>query len=93
MKLEEFLGAVKEGLELDSLREADRVVRVVVGAIKAALPDDKERIISILLPPELSAGWEQVPQLPEETFERAEMFLEEGEPAEQREEPPSITCG
>jgi uncharacterized protein (DUF2267 family) len=93
MKLEDFLGVVKEGLGLDNLREADRVVRVVVGALKSTLPEEKARAIAEALPEELSTGWESVLPLPEEFLERAEMFLEEGERPEEKPQYPTITDG
>ena len=37
MKVEDFLEAVREGLQAESIQDADRVVRVVVGALKACL--------------------------------------------------------
>ncbi len=92
MKLDVFLAMVREGLDLKDLREADRVVRVVVGALKLSLPEDKERIISEALPEELSAGWETVEPLEEDVADRAEMSLEL-EPPRERHEVPTITDG
>lgn len=93
MKLESFLGIVKEGLGLESLKEADRVVRVVVGALKSTLPEDKASAIAEALPEELSTGWESVAPLLEDFLERAEMFLEEGEIPEEKPQYPTITDG
>jgi uncharacterized protein (DUF2267 family) len=94
MKLDEFLLIVKNGLGLDSLREADRVVRVVVGALKSSLPEDGARAIAEALPEELSSGWEEVPPLPEDILEREDLYLEgDDEPQQVREEYPTITDG
>jgi uncharacterized protein (DUF2267 family) len=93
MKVEEFLEAVREGLQAESIQDADRIVRVVVGALKSSLPAETETAIGRLLPEELAAGWEQVEPLPEEMFERSEMYLEEGPPGKHSAETPTITAG
>ena len=94
MKLDEFLLIVKNGLGLDSLREADTVVRVVVGALKVSLPEEKAWAIAEALPEELSAGWEEVPPLPEDILEREDLYLEgDDETQVAKEEYPSITHG
>ena len=92
MKVDAFLEMVREGLSLNSLGEADRVVRVVVGALKANLPEDKEKVISEALPGELSAGWEDVTPLWEDIADRAETELE-SEPSPPSHEVPTITAG
>ena len=79
MKVEEFLGIIAQGLGLEDLTEADRVVRVVVGALKATLPEDRANTIAGALPEGLSAGWEDVAPLPEAILDRAEFFLEDEE--------------
>jgi len=92
MKLDEFLEMVREGLGLKNLKEADKVVRVVVSALKANLPEDKEAIIADALPGELSSGWEEVEPLPPDIADRAEMSLEmETHPV--KPETPTITDG
>jgi uncharacterized protein (DUF2267 family) len=94
MKVEEFLDIVREGLGLDDLKEADKVVRVVVGALKATLPEDRAASIADALPDGLAAGWEDVAPLPEDMLERAELYLEEDEePRPPREQIPTITQG
>lgn len=94
MKVEEFLGIVREGLGLDDLKEADEVVRVVVGALKATLPEDKAAAIADALPEGLAAGWEDVAPLPEDILERAGLYLEEDdEPRLEPEQIPTITRG
>ena len=92
MKLDDFLEQVRESLGLKNLREADRVVRVVVGALKANLAEDKETIISEALPGELSAGWEEVEPLSPDIADRAEMSLEMETPPV-KHETPTITDG
>jgi len=80
MKVEEFLEAVREGLQADSIKDADKIVRIVAGALKAVLPQDAETALGRLLPDELKAGWEQVEPLPEGLSEREDLYLEEGPP-------------
>jgi uncharacterized protein (DUF2267 family) len=92
MKLEAFFEMVREGLGLKNLKEADQVVRVVVGALKASLPEDKERIISSALPGELSIGWEDVVPLSQDIADRSEMSLEMETPGDMHETP-TITDG
>jgi uncharacterized protein (DUF2267 family) len=92
MKLDDFLEMVREGLGLKNLREADKVVRVVVGTLKANLPEDKEAIIAEALPGELSSGWEEVEPLSPDIADRAEMSIEmETPPVEHGT--PTITDG
>lgn len=91
MRLAEFLEMVREGLGLESIQEADRVVRVVVAALKENLPEDKEKIISDALPGELSDGWEDVAPLSDIT-DRTEMSIEMEAPGE-KHETPTITDG
>lgn len=93
MKLQEFLQSVQNGLGLDSLRDADEVVRVVVGALKAALPADRAAAIADALPEELSQGWDEVAPISEDISDRTEMELEFEETAPQREQVPTITQG
>jgi|GEM_PF-1201416 len=93
MRLEDFLKAIKEDLGLESLSEADRVVSAVVGALKAFLPEEKERIIADALPEKLSAGFESVEPLPEDIIERVELYMEEGEPVPEKPGYPTITQG
>jgi uncharacterized protein (DUF2267 family) len=92
MKLEDFLEMVREGLGLKNLKEADKVVRVVVGVLKANLPEDKEAIIAEALPGELSSGWEEVEPLSSDIADRAEMSLEMETPPV-KPETPTITDG
>lgn len=80
MKVEEFLNAVKEGLKADSIQDADKIVRIVAGALKTVLPQDAETALGKLLPDELQSGWEEIQPLPEEMFEREDLYLEEGPP-------------
>ncbi len=78
--VKEFLQKVKEGLEAERIREADRVVRVVAGALKVSLPDEEQAALGRLLPADMSAAWEGVEPLPREYFERESMYREEGPP-------------
>lgn len=92
MKVEEFLEAVREGLQAESIKDADRIVRVVVGALKALLPEE-ETAIGRMLPGELGTGWEQVEPLPLDHIEREDLYLEEGPPEREPSECPPITAG
>ncbi len=92
MKVDEFLSAVKEGLRADSIQDADRLVRVVLGALKSGLSSDAESAIGTALPDDLKAGWERVEPLPEEAFEREDLYLEEGPPERQPAECPSLSA-
>jgi uncharacterized protein (DUF2267 family) len=91
MKVDEFLTAVKEGLQADSIQDADRIVRIVAGALKTVLPQDAEPALGRLLPEDLKAGWEEVEPLPEDMFEREELYIEEGPPERPPVECPSIS--
>jgi hypothetical protein len=93
MKVEEVLAMVKEGLQADSIEDADRIVRIVAGALKAAVPHDTETAIGRLLPEDLKAGWEQVEPLPEEHFEREDLYMEEGPPEREPAACPPINAG
>lgn len=92
MRLEEFLEIVKKDLELKNIQEAERMVRVVVGALKSGLPEDKQVLISKALPPELSERWVEVVPLSGDIADRAEMSLE-GEPPCEEHGTPTITDG
>ena len=92
MKVVDYLEVIRDELGLESLEEADRVVRAVVGALKLTLPDDKEKVISEALPGELSEGWENVEALSGGSADRTEMEIEiEGPPV--RHDTPTITPG
>lgn len=92
VKMDDFLEKVREGLDLKDLKEADRVVRVVVGALKSGLPEDRELAISSALPGELGAGWEEVEPMTPDIAEMAELVLEmEAPPVEH--DAPTITDG
>jgi len=92
MKVEDFLEAVREGLQAESIQDADRVVRVVVGALKAMLPEE-ETAIGRLLHDELEAGWRQVEPLAMDHLEQEDMYLEEGPVGREASESTSITAG
>ena len=92
MKLEDYLEIIREELGLDSIKEADRVVRVVVGALKLTLPDDKEKVIAEVLPDALAEGWENVEALSQGSADRTEMEIEIEGPGVQHDTP-TITPG
>ena len=42
MTVKEFLETVRKGLEADNIQDADKVVRVVAGALKAGMPQEAQ---------------------------------------------------
>jgi uncharacterized protein (DUF2267 family) len=92
MNRRELLNMVKERAQLDSLRQADAAVRVIVGLLKTMLPEEVEAIIAEKLSPDLRAGWEVVETYPADIMEREEMFFE-GVKGEGGKPSPTITDG
>jgi len=88
MTVKEFLETVRAGLEADNIADADKVVRIVAGALKAGLPRDAQTALGRLLPEDMGSAWEEVEPQPRDHIEREDMYLEEGPP----EEPPKA-CG
>jgi uncharacterized protein (DUF2267 family) len=84
MTVKEFLETVRKGLEADNIQDADKVVRVVAGALKAGMPQEAQTALGRLLPEDMGSAWEEVDAVPRDHIEREDMYLEEGPP----EEPP-----
>lgn len=84
MTVKEFLETVREGLEADNIQDADKVVRIVAGALKAGLPQEAQTALGRLLPEDMGSAWEDVDAVLRDHIEREDMYLEEGPP----EEPP-----
>lgn len=80
MTVKEFLETVRAGLEADNIQDADKVVRIVVGALKTGLPQDAQTALGRLLPDDMESAWEEVEALPVDHIERVDMYLEEGPP-------------
>ena len=80
MAVKEFLETVRVGLEAGDIKQADKVVRIVVGALKAGLPRDAQTALGKLLPAELGEAFDEVEALPRDHIEREDMYLEEGPP-------------
>jgi uncharacterized protein (DUF2267 family) len=86
MNRKELLTLVKEEAELENLRQADHAVRVIVGALKAMLPDELAEKVKNALPEDLQVGWETVGRLPADILEREDFYFEgigseEGKPS------------
>ena len=86
MRVKDFLESVREGLEADNIQDADKVVRIVAGALKAGLPHDAQTALGRLLPEDMGSAWEEVEAVPRDHIEREDMYLEEGPP----EAPPKV---
>ncbi|HEY5493162.1 MAG TPA: DUF2267 domain-containing protein [Candidatus Anoxymicrobiaceae bacterium] len=80
MTVKEFLETVRARLEADNVKDADKVVRIVVGALKAGLPQDAQTALGRLLPEDMESAWGEVEALPRDHLEREDMYLEEGPP-------------
>ena len=80
MTVKEFLETVLEKLEADNIDDADKVVRIVAGALNGGLPSEAQTALGRLLPGDMESAWEEVEPLPREHLERADMYLEEGPP-------------
>lgn len=78
--VKEFLEAVRQGLKQDNIREADRVVRIVAGALKGGLPHDSQTALGRLLPQEMSSAWEDIQPTAPDFLELEELYIEEGPP-------------
>ncbi|MEW5722056.1 MAG: DUF2267 domain-containing protein [Thermodesulfobacteriota bacterium] len=86
----EFLLEVMRQTGLTSLDEADRIVQVVIGLIKARIGPDLSELVAKSVPEDLAQGWRNI-ALPREAMELQEMLCEEGlEIDELSEEKPTI---
>lgn len=92
MLREEFLRKVKEAAGLESVRQADAVVRAVVAVLKAGLPPEQAEMIAASLPEDLRLGWEMVDSYPADILEREDIYYE-GSEGEEQKQAPTITQG
>lgn len=92
MDRKEFLNKVKEEAGLESVAQADRAVRVVVGIIKALVPEDVAERIADSLPRDLREGWEAVDPYPADILEKEDIYLGQS-PVEEPKVAPTITQG
>ncbi len=77
----EFLLEVQRRAGLDSLKEADRISRIIIGLIKARIPAHVSELIAQSVPRGLAKGWTMI-ALPEEAIELQDLM------SELEEEPP-----
>ncbi|MEJ5187243.1 MAG: DUF2267 domain-containing protein [Candidatus Geothermincolales bacterium] len=92
MDRKEFLARVKEEAGLESIHQADRAVRVVVGIIKALVPGDVAESIAQSLPRDLREGWEAVDPYPADILEKEDIYLGQSQSGEPKTIP-TITQG
>lgn len=78
--VKQFLLTVRKSLEAENIREADRVVEVVEGALRAGLPKEERSALVWMPPAEMSTAWKGVEPIPSEYFERESMYREDGPP-------------
>jgi len=92
MDRKELLTMVREEAGLESLKQADSAVRVIVGALKTMLADDVVKKIEESLPQDLREGWKVVEPFPADILEREDIYFE-GMQAEETRPTPTITHG
>mgnify|MGYP005858109353 CR=1 FL=1 len=91
MDRKELLTRVKEEAGLQSLRQADGAVRVIVGILKAILSADLARAVEESLPEDLRRGWRTVDAYPADILEREDIYYEGA--GEEEKGQPTITQG
>jgi len=86
MDRKELLIKVREEAGLQSLKQADSAVRVIVSLLKTLLPGDVAQKVEESLPDDLRQGWRIVEPFPADILEREDMYFEgtEGEEARQQ---------
>jgi len=92
MDRKELLTKVKEEAELESLKQADGAVRVIVGVLKTILPENIAREVEDSLPQDLREGWKVVEPFPADILEREDIYFE-GMETEETRPTPTITHG
>jgi uncharacterized protein (DUF2267 family) len=92
MDRKELLTKVKEEAGMESLKQADSAVRVVVGVLKTILSENVAREVEESLPQDLREGWKVVEPFPTDILERQDMYFE-GMQAEEASQTPTITHG
>ena len=92
MDRKELLTKVKEEAGLESLKQADSAVRVIVGLLKTMLQEDVARKIEESLPEDLGRGWRVVEPYPADILEREDIYFE-GSGGDEAAQAPTITNG
>ncbi|MEW6552774.1 MAG: DUF2267 domain-containing protein [Actinomycetota bacterium] len=92
MDRKELLTRVRDEAGLESLKQADSAVRVIVGLLKTMLAENVAGMVEESLPEDLRRGWRVVDPYPADILEREDIYFEgsgEGETAQS----PTITHG
>lgn len=92
MDRKELLTKVREEAGLESLRQADGAVRVIVGILKTLLAEDVAAKVEECLPEDLRRGWRMVEPFPADILEREDIYFE-GSGGEEAAQQATITNG
>ena len=92
MDRKELLTKVRDEAGLHNLKQADNAVRVIVGLLKAMLPEDLALKVERSLPDDLRQGWRIVEPYPADILEREDMYFE-GTAGGEATQSPTITHG
>ncbi len=92
MDRKELLSRIKDEAGLESLKQADSAVRVIVGLLKTMLREDVARNVEESLPEDLRLGWRVVEPYPADILEREDIYFE-GTGGGEAAEVPTITHG
>ena len=92
MDRKELLTKVREEAELQSLKQADSAVRVIVSVLKTLLPEEVAQTVEESLPEDLRRGWRMVEPYPADILEREDMYFD-GTGGEEARQYPTITHG
>jgi uncharacterized protein (DUF2267 family) len=76
MDRKELLTRIKDEVGLDSMKQADNAVRVIVGLLKTMLAEDVARMVEESLPEDLRRGWRMVDPYPADILEREDIYFE-----------------
>ncbi|RJP33946.1 MAG: DUF2267 domain-containing protein [Actinobacteria bacterium] len=92
MDRKELLTMVRDKAGLQSLQQADKAVRAIVGVLKTMLSHDVAEEIEESLPQDLREGWRVVEPFPADILEREDIYFE-GVVEEEPGQHPTITHG
>jgi uncharacterized protein (DUF2267 family) len=92
MDRKELLTKVRDEAELESLKQADSAVRVIVGLLKTMLREDVAGMVEESLPEDLRRGWRVVEPYPADILEREDIYFE-GSGVDEAVQAPTITDG
>lgn len=92
MDRKELLTRIKDEAGLESLKQADSAVRVIVSLLKTMLREDVARMVEDSLPEDLRRGWRVVEPYPADILEREDMYFDESG-SEAADQVPTITHG